>query len=109
MFVVTRDIETQKFKLAAGQPLPPSYQGKYARDSMEKVYGKGLFLEVTHRNVDEFKKFIANIAGATDKDKVEQLSALCDEQARKIQAMEDEIQKLKSSKKTLAEKAAQNT
>ncbi len=109
MFVATRDIETRKFKLAAGQALPPSYQGKYARDSMEKVYGKGLFLEVTHRNVNEFKNFIAKIAGSTDKQKVEQLSALCDEQAKKIQSLEEEVLKLKSSKKALAEKAAQQS
>lgn len=104
MYVATRDIETRKFKLAAGQALPPSYQSKYCRDSMEKVYGKGLFLEVTHRNVDEFKRFISSIAGSTDKEKVEQLSALCDEQAKKIQSLERENQQLKSKR---AEKAAQ--
>jgi len=106
MFVVTRDIETRKFKLAAGQALPPTYQSKYARDSMEKVYGKGLFLEVTHRNVGEFKKFISSIAGSTDKEKIEQLSALCDEQAKKIQALEKENQNLKA-KRVVTEKAAQ--
>lgn len=107
MFVVTRDLETRKFKLTAGQALPPAYQGKYARDSMESVYGKDLFMEVTHRNVDEFKKFLSRIAGNTEKEQVAQLSALCDEQAKKILALEKENQMLKSKSQRVMGTAAQ--
>jgi len=98
MFVVTRDIETRKFKLVAGQPLPPAYQGKYARDSIEARYGKGLFIEVTARRSADFEKFLASIAVKPDHDKVTQLTALCEEQVKRIEALEKENKALRSKK-----------
>lgn len=104
MHVFTRDIETRNFKALAGMPVPPKYNTPSARRSIADKYGQDIIKEITHRNLNDFRSLLS---GSSD-DKVAQLSALCDEQAKKIETLEKENQKLRSKQANRAETAAQH-
>lgn len=63
-------------------------------------------MEVTHRNIGDFKSLIMRIAG-TDQEKLTQLSALCETQAQEIESLKKELQGYRSRRQQNAERAAQ--
>ena len=101
MNIVTRDLETKRYRFVAGLPVPLRLDTPTGRQFLRKTYGKDFILEVDPKNPSPYLKLIGANTETDIKEKFTQLKLLTDQQAKRIHDQDREIEQLKKQLRLL--------
>ena len=101
MHVITRDLETKRYKFIAGLPVPPRLDTPSGRKFLRNTYGADILLEIDSRNPAEYLKLIGANSETDVKEKFAQLKLLTDQQAKRIRDLEHENEQQKKQLRLL--------
>lgn len=95
MHFLTRNIETTRYKLAAGLPLPRRLDTPHGRRFMRETYGEDCIRELDYGNPDDIYKIIPTGTDDEIRESYMKLKAVVDQQAKSIRDLERDNAQLK--------------